>query len=146
MAPPSDLLHDALNRHARESNLNSPPPLHALSLDDDDELVEVRTPLPSAPGSGASSPAGSRSSSRSSSPNRKKGGAGKPRRDKTKEREKAEANKRSMDPLVKFPGEISGRIFGELGVDDLLTCGLVCKKWRASQTISELLTRSLLRL
>lgn len=127
----SDLLHEALNRHARNTDN-----VKDLSLSDDDE-IEVRTPLPSSPASAASTPSGSRSSSRSSSPSRKgKGGAGKPRRDKTKEREKAEANKRTMDPLVKFPGTISGRIFGELGVDDLLLCGLVCKKWRASQTIS----------
>ena len=128
----SDLLHEALNRHARGST--EPPNVKDLSLSDDDE-IEVRTPVPSTPsGSGQSTP----SSSRSSSPSRKgKGGAGKPRRDKTKEREKAEQNKRTMDPLVKFPGRVNGRIFGDLGVDDLLTCGLVCKKWRASQTISQ---------
>lgn len=135
--PTSDLLHEALNRHARET---TSPPLHALSLsDNDDDEIPVRTPLPSSPNSGASTPSGSATSSRSSSPSRRKGGggAGKPRRDKTKEREKAELNKRTMDPLIKFPGEVSGRIYGELGVDDLLRCGLVCKKWRASQTISQ---------
>ena len=130
-----DLLHSALNRHAAAA-LSTPPSLSHLTLSDDEDRIDVRTPLPSAPGTPTLSRGSTPSSSRSTSPSRKGKGAGKPRRDKTKEREKAEANKSSMDPLAKFPGEINGRIFGELGVDDLLSCGRVCKKWRKSQTMS----------
>ncbi|GAA5870087.1 hypothetical protein JCM1840_003577 [Sporobolomyces johnsonii] len=139
MPPPTDLLHDALHRATSRSRTGegapplSPERLQALHLDEDDQLVEVRTPLPSAPSSAASTP----SVSRSSSPSRKgKGGAGKPRRDKAKERAKAEANKNPFDPLIRFPGQVNGRIFGELGVNDLLACGLVCKRWRRSQTMN----------
>ncbi|GAA6013551.1 hypothetical protein JCM10207_004772 [Rhodosporidiobolus poonsookiae] len=140
--PPSDLLHDALNRHARsaaDAGSLSPTALHSLHLGSDDEEVEVRTPLPSAPGSVASTP----SSSRSASPTRagggggkRKGGAGKPRRDKTKEREKADAMKNPRDPFVRFPGEVLGRVLGELGAEELLQVGLVCKRWRRSQTLN----------
>ncbi|GAA6029075.1 hypothetical protein JCM8097_001581 [Rhodosporidiobolus ruineniae] len=145
MAPP-DLLHDALRRHAAQKGEDpalSPTALQALQLADD-EQIEVRTPLPSAPGSVASTP----SSSRSASPTRaggggggggggkRKGGAGKPRRDKTKEKEKADAMKNPLDPFLRFPGEVVGRILGELGADDLLSVGLVCKRWRRSQTLN----------
>ncbi|GAA5823749.1 hypothetical protein JCM11251_003279 [Rhodosporidiobolus azoricus] len=147
-----DLLHETLRRATRQSRANgddpslSPRALQSLHLsDDDDAQVEVRTPLPSAPGSVASTP----SSSRSASPTRaaagggggggggrKKGGAGKPRRDKTKERERAEQNKNPIDPFLRFPGEVLGRVLGELGASDLLAVGLVCKRWRRSQTLN----------
>ncbi|GAA5926247.1 uncharacterized protein JCM15063_000225 [Sporobolomyces koalae] len=133
MAPPHDLLHDALNRAtSRSRTAGSPPALEHLKLED--ELIDVATPAPSSPASSvASTPAGSRSSSPSRN---KRGGAGKPRRDKTKERQKAEANKNPLDPINRFPGEVNGRIFGELQTTDLLACGLVCKRWRRSQTLN----------
>ncbi|KAK4047859.1 hypothetical protein OIO90_006020 [Microbotryomycetes sp. JL221] len=112
--PPNDLLHNALKRHASnaEGDTFQLPAVQQLTLSDDDDEVEVRTPAPSLPASGASTPAGSRSSSRASSPSRKgRSGAGKPRRDKTKEREKAEANRNPLDPMNRFPGEVNGRIF-----------------------------------
>ncbi|GAA5889257.1 hypothetical protein JCM6882_000689 [Rhodosporidiobolus microsporus] len=146
-----DLLHSALRRATRQSRPStddpslSPTALQSLHLaSDDDEQVEVRTPLPSAPGSVASTP----SSSRSTSPTRsasvdsagggrkRKGGAGKPRRDKTKEREKAEQSKNPVDLFLRFPGEVLGRVLGELGANDLLAVGLVCKRWRRSQTLN----------
>ncbi|KAM0756353.1 hypothetical protein T439DRAFT_321056 [Meredithblackwellia eburnea MCA 4105] len=153
----SDLLHDALTRHAQQSSITSnsittTPNIAQLSLSDDDDeaLIQVRTPLnPSTPAttSRASTPGTSRSSSPTRSQQnaanaaknltaKPRSGAGKPRRDKTKEREKALANQNSMDPLSKFPGEISGRIFGELDHRDLLRCGLVSKRWRRSATIN----------
>ncbi|SGY62211.1 BQ5605_C007g04665 [Microbotryum silenes-dioicae] len=145
----SDLLHDALTRHASQAQL-SPRVMQALSLDEDgphgsalgegdDELISVQTPLPSTPGSAASTPAASRNPSRSSSPSgaKRRGGAGKPQRDKTKEKEKAEAMNNAMDPMVRFPNVVNGRIFGELDMFDLLSCGLVCQRWRNSQTMSE---------
>ncbi|GAA6064720.1 hypothetical protein JCM10212_005843, partial [Sporobolomyces blumeae] len=135
MSPPHDLLHDALNRATSRSRTGqSPPPIESLRLSDPDELVDVVTPAPSSPASSrGSTPAGSRSSSPSRSG--RKGGAGKPRRDKTKERMKAEQNKNPRDPINRFPGEVNGRIFGELLATDLLACGLVCKRWRRSQTL-----------
>ncbi|KAK4690641.1 hypothetical protein P7C70_g9528, partial [Phenoliferia sp. Uapishka_3] len=152
MPPADSLLHSALTRAAL---LAQPPQegFQSLSLSDsDDDLISVRTPLASSTPTTSLSPATSRSSSptrsNSTNPSPTKGGgialgltktrsgAGKPRRDKTKEREKADQAGKTMDPLIKFPGEVSGRIFGELGVDDLLSVGLVCKKWRRSATIS----------
>lgn len=136
MSPPHDLLHDALKRAtSRSRTAGSPPSLEHLKLEEE-PLIEVATPAPSSPSSSvASTPAGSRSSSPSRS-GRKGGGAGKPRRDKTKERQKAEANKNPLDPINRFPGEVNGRIFGELMAPDLLACGLVCKRWRRSQTLN----------
>ncbi|SCV71575.1 BQ2448_3163 [Microbotryum intermedium] len=144
----SDLLHDALTRHASQAQL-SPRALQALSLHEDgthgsgsgegdDELISVQTPIASTPGSVASTPAASRNSSRSSSPSgaKRRGGAGKPRRDKTKEKEKAEAMNNAKDPMVRFPNVVNGRIFGELDMFDLLSCGMVCKRWRNSQTMN----------
>ncbi|GAA6024407.1 hypothetical protein JCM11491_003543 [Sporobolomyces phaffii] len=142
MSPPHDLLHDALKRAtSRSRTATSPPALDSLSLDAE-PLIDVATPAPSSRSSSvASTPAGSRSSS----PNRsgsgsgggkKGGGAGKPRRDKTKERQKAEQNKNPLDPINRFPGQVNGRIFGELLATDLLACGLVCKRWRRSQTLN----------
>lgn len=137
MSPPQDLLHDALRRAtSRSRTATSPPALDSLKLEED-SLIDVATPAPSSPASSvASTPAGSRSSSPSRA-GRKSGGAGKPRRDKTKEKQKAEANKNPLDPINRFPGEVNGRIFGELMAPDLLACGLVCKRWRRSQTLSE---------
>ncbi|GAA5859728.1 hypothetical protein JCM5353_008322 [Sporobolomyces roseus] len=133
MSPPHDLLHDALRRATSRSRTTagSPPALENLKLEDD--LIEVATPGLSPASSVSSTPAGSRSSSPSRN---KKGGAGKPRRDKTKEKMKAESNKNPFDPINRFPGEVNGRIFGELMADDLLACGLVCKRWRRSQTLN----------
>jgi len=135
MSPPHDLLHDALRRATSRSRTTagSPPALENLKLEDD--LIEVATPGLSPASSVSSTPAGSRSSSPSRA--KKGGGAGKPRRDKTKEKMKAEANKNPFDPINRFPGEVNGRIFGELMADDLLACGLVCKRWRRSQTLSQ---------
>lgn len=135
MSPPHDLLHDALRRATSRSRTiaGSPPALENLKLEDD--LIEVATPGLSPASSVSSTPAGSRSSSPSR--NKKGGGAGKPRRDKTKEKMKAESNKNPFDPINRFPGEVNGRIFGELMADDLLACGLVCKRWRRSQTLSQ---------
>lgn len=158
----SDLLHDALKRHASQQHMHDDPNalsprLGSMALsggsggsgeedDDDDAEVEVRTAASSMPGtprtiSRSSTPGHSRSSSptrqSSSSSGRKRGGgAGKPPRDKTKEREKALANANKQDPLNRFPGEVNGRIFGQLSLRDLLACGLVCKRWRKSQTLS----------
>lgn len=134
MSPPHDLLHDALRRATSRSRTTagSPPALESLKLEDD--LIEVATPGLSPASSVSSTPAGSRSSSPSR--NKKGGGAGKPRRDKTKEKMKAESNKNPFDPINRFPGEVNGRIFGELMADDLLACGLVCKRWRRSQTLN----------
>lgn len=141
-----DLLHEALNRHAgqlrgRDGELLSPR-FERLALsgsDDENELVEVRTPMTaSVAGSVESTPASSRSASPSrAGANRKKGGAGKPRRDKAKEREKAEQMRNPIDPFLRFPGEVLGRVLGDLDVRDLLAVGLVCKRWRRSQTLSE---------
>lgn len=148
---PTDLLHSALNRHAAnqssptKSNGGSLSPSHLfsnLSIDEDEadnEIIDVRTPLPSQPSTPSISRSTTPSQSRSSSPTRRsgsKGGAGKPRRDKTKEKEKELANSNTMDPLTKFPGEINGRIFSYFELDDLLICGLVSKKWKKSMTIS----------
>ncbi|BGP34203.1 hypothetical protein JCM10296v2_006018 [Rhodotorula toruloides] len=116
----------------------SPPAIDRLHLaSDDDEQIEVCTPVPSNAGSVASTPA----SSRSASPTRagagkRRGGAGKPRRDKTKEREKAEAMRNPLDPFLRFPNVVLGRILGELNANDLLAVGLVCKRWRRSQTLN----------
>ncbi|KAI5478299.1 F-box domain, cyclin-like domain containing protein [Pseudohyphozyma bogoriensis] len=146
----SDLLHDALLRAHEESHsptqktTSQLQSLH-LSSDSEDELIEVRTPIATPALSVASTPSASRSASPTRAPGspggggrngRSRSGAGKPRRDKTKELAKAAANAATMDPLAKFPGEVNVRIFGLLGVDDLLTCGLVSKKWRRSQTIN----------
>ena len=144
-----DLLHAALNRHASQirgpdGELLSPRSLDrlALSSDDENELVEVKTPMTmSVAGSVDSTPA----SSRSASPSRaggggggkRKGGAGKPRRDKAKEREKAEQMRNPVDPFLRFPGPVLGRILGDFDVRDLQNVGLVCKRWRRSQTLSE---------
>ena len=144
-----DLLHAALNRHASQirgpdGELLSPRSLDrlALSSDDENELVEVKTPMTmSVAGSVDSTPA----SSRSASPSRaggggggkRKGGAGKPRRDKAKEREKAEQMRNPVDPFLRFPGPVLGRILGDFDVHDLQNVGLVCKRWRRSQTLSE---------
>lgn len=142
-----DLLHTALHRHA--SQLRSPdgeplsPPLvDRLALsgsDDENELVEVRTPMTaSIAGSVESTPASSRSASPSrAGGGKRKGGAGKPRRDKAKEREKADQMRNPIDPFLRFPGEVLGRVLGELDVRDLQSVGLVCKRWRRSQTLSE---------
>ncbi|POY72333.1 hypothetical protein BMF94_4635 [Rhodotorula taiwanensis] len=140
-----DLLHEALNRHAgqlrgRDGELLSPR-FERLALsgsDDENELVEVRTPMTaSVAGSVESTPASSRSASPSrAGANRKKGGAGKPRRDKAKEREKAEQMRNPIDPFLRFPGEVLGRVLGDLDVRDLLAVGLVCKRWRRSQTLN----------
>lgn len=143
MAPAPDLLHTALNRHASQQRTSDGEPLSPQALErlrlssDDDEQIEVRTPLGSVAGSVASSP----SSSRSASPTRaaagkRKGGAGKPRRDKTKEREKSEAMKNPLDPFLRFPGQVLGRVLGYLGYQDLTRVGLVSKRWRRSQTLS----------
>lgn len=158
---PSDLLHEALTRHAalvnppRGRGFGSPPLTSAfsqLALDSDpssaiaaamtqtdDDLIPVQTPA----GSRTSSPAPSHASSRSTSPtrvsaslSRPRSGAGKPRRDKTKEVEKEKANKASRDPLNRLPNELSAKCFGYLELDDLLVCGSVCKRWKNSQTIS----------
>ena len=143
-----DLLHAALNRHASQirgpdGELLSPRSLDrlALSSDDENELVEVKTPMTmSVAGSVDSTPA----SSRSASPSRagggggkRKGGAGKPRRDKAKEREKAEQMRNPVDPFLRFPGPVLGRILGDFDVRDLQNVVLVCKRWRRSQTLSE---------
>ncbi|GAA5850342.1 hypothetical protein JCM3766R1_004317 [Sporobolomyces carnicolor] len=141
MAPPHDLLHDALKRATSRSRTqttgSSPPALEHLRLSEDESLIDVATPAPSSPASSvASTPSGSRSSSPSRNSPRKGGGAGKPRRDKTKERQKAEQNKNPLDPINRFPGVVNGRIFGELSATDLLSCGLVCKRWRRSQTLN----------
>ncbi|BGP18636.1 hypothetical protein JCM10213_004186 [Rhodosporidiobolus nylandii] len=142
---PADLLHRALERHAAQNRSPddsslSPTRLQALHLGEDDEEVEVRTPRASEPPSVASSVASSRSASPTRSSGggggKRKGGAGKPRRDKTKEKERAEANKNPLDPFLRFPGEVLGRVLGELGADDLLSVGLVCKRWRRSQTLN----------
>lgn len=146
-----DLLHRALNRHASQARGPdgeplSPPAIDRLHLaSDDDEQIEVCTPVPSNAGSVASTPA----SSRSASPTRagagkRRGGAGKPRRDKTKEREKAEAMRNPLDPFLRFPNVVLGRILGELNANDLLAVGLVCKRWRRSQTLSASLVSSAL--
>ncbi|KWU45864.1 hypothetical protein RHOSPDRAFT_32337 [Rhodotorula sp. JG-1b] len=143
-----DLLHAALNRHASQirgpdGELLSPRSLDrlALSSDDENELVEVKTPMTmSVAGSVDSTPA----SSRSASPSRaggggggkRKGGAGKPRRDKAKEREKAEQMRNPVDPFLRFPGPVLGRILGDFDVRDLQNVGLVCKRWRRSQTLN----------
>ncbi|BGP57150.1 hypothetical protein JCM8202_005412 [Rhodotorula sphaerocarpa] len=141
-----DLLHTALHRHA--SQLRSPdgeplsPPLvDRLALsgsDDENELVEVRTPMTaSIAGSVESTPASSRSASPSrAGGGKRKGGAGKPRRDKAKEREKADQMRNPIDPFLRFPGEVLGRVLGELDVRDLQSVGLVCKRWRRSQTLN----------
>ncbi|GAA5981091.1 hypothetical protein JCM11641_001450 [Rhodosporidiobolus odoratus] len=142
--PVHDLLHTALERHAaqnRSPDDASIPPTRLQSLhlsSDDDELIEVSTPLPSAPGSIASTPSSSRSASptRAGGAGKRKGGAGKPRRDKAKEKEKSEANKNPVDPFLRFPGEVLGRVLGDLSADDLLSLGLVCKRWRRSQTLN----------
>jgi hypothetical protein len=138
---PSVLLHDALLRStALQQSLSTetaPLTLANLSLlSEDDDLISVLTPAPSPSPSIASTP----SQSRSSSPTRRsssKGGSGKPRRDKTKEREKADGIKNSRDPLALFPGEVCGRVFAHFGVRELLDCGVVCKRWRRSMTLSE---------
>lgn len=141
---------------ADEGSLSPPtsPSAHGAALaGSDDELIPVRTPAFTTPGgsqatSVASTPDVSRPGSPTnehggpSTPGRRPGassrksGKGKPRRDKTKEREKAERNRLTRDPLVKFPHEISSRIFAALGEHDLATCMAVCKRWRRSQTIS----------
>lgn len=132
----SDLLHSALNRAAFQAVSPTVPErgrFSALSLEDDSDLIPVETPINSPPASVASS----RNSSRSSSPTRRsRSGAGKPRRDKTAEKAKEQANRESRDPLVRLENVVSERIFRELGVDDLLACGAVCKRWRGSHTIS----------
>ncbi|GAA5869161.1 hypothetical protein JCM3774_003968 [Rhodotorula dairenensis] len=138
-----DLLHAALNRHA--SQTRGPdgealsPRLQHLALsssDDENELVEVKTPMTmSVAGSVDSTPASSRSASPSRA-GRKKGGAGKPRRDKAKEREKADQMRNPIDPFLRFPGTVLGRVLGDLGVRDLQNVGLVCKRWRRSQTLN----------
>ncbi|GAA5856691.1 hypothetical protein JCM8547_005932 [Rhodosporidiobolus lusitaniae] len=138
---PHDLLHDALNRAASKSRNPADPALSPTLRDlhifsDDDAEIEVSTPLPSYPSSVASSPASSRSTSPTRAGNKRKGGAGKPRRDKAKEREKAEAMKNPLDPFLRFPGEVLGRVLGDLGAEDLLRLGLVCKRWRRSQTLN----------
>ncbi|GEM10464.1 F-box domain, cyclin-like domain containing protein [Rhodotorula toruloides] len=139
-----DLLHRALNRHASQARGPdgeplSPPAVDRLNLaSDDDEQIEVCTPVPSNAGSVASTPASSRSASptRVGAGSKRRGGAGKPRRDKTKEREKAEAMKNPLDPFLRFPNVVVGRILGELNANDLLAVGLVCKRWRRSQTLN----------
>ncbi|GAA5991759.1 hypothetical protein JCM10908_001126 [Rhodotorula pacifica] len=137
-----DLLHAALNRHASQTRgpdgemLSPRLERLALSSDDENELVEVRTPMTmSIAGSVDSTPASSRSASPSRA-GRKKGGAGKPRRDKAKEREKAEQMRNPIDPFLRFPGTVLGRVLGEFDVRDLQNIGLVCKRWRRSQTLN----------
>ncbi|GAA5857132.1 hypothetical protein JCM9279_006020 [Rhodotorula babjevae] len=144
MAPAPDLLHTALNRHASQQRTSDGEPLSPQALErlrlssDDDEQIEVRTPLASVAGSVASSPSSSRSASptRASAGRRKGGGAGKPRRDKTKEREKSEAMKNPVDPFLRFPGQVLGRVLSYLGYQDLTKVGLVSKRWRRSQTLN----------
>jgi hypothetical protein len=160
----SDLLQEALTRHAysvtTESDPSlsprrgrfSPPSLASLSLadpDDDNDLIPVQTPFasrqsspaPSHPPSRSASPTRSSPSSAnsSSSLSRPRSGAGKPRRDKTLERGKEKANKESRDPLIRLPNELNALWLAELTRDDLLICGGVCKRWKSSQTISMLL-------
>lgn len=143
MTPAPDLLHTALNRHATQYRGSDGEPLSPSALerlhlaDEHDERIEVRTPAASTAGSVASSPSSSRSASPTRAAGKRKGGAGKPRRDKTKEREKSEAMKNPSDPFLRFPGPVLGRVLGELGYHDLLSVGLVCKRWRRSQTLSE---------
>lgn len=119
------------------------------SAESEDDLIAVLTPFATP----LSTPSVSRNTSRSSSPTRRAGstkgsGAGKPRRDKSKELAKAQANKLgadgtgSRDPLARLENTLSGRIFQELGSEDLLACGAVCRKWRNSQTLSQSLTQS----
>jgi hypothetical protein len=149
--PAPDLLHDALRRAtSRSRNAQDPalsPTLRDFHIGSDDGTdggdaqIEVRTPLPSYPGSVASSACSSRSTSPtraggSGGKGKKKGGAGKPRRDKAQEREKAEAMKNPLDPFLRFPGEVLGRVLGGLGAEDLLAVGRVCKRWKRSQTLS----------
>lgn len=140
--PAPDLLHDALRRATSRSRNAQDPALSPTLRDfhlgsDDDEQIEVRTPLPSYPGSVASSAASSRSTSPTrAAAGRKSKGGGKPRRDKAKEQAKAEAMKNPFDPFLRFPGEVLGRVLGGLGAEDLLAVGLVCKRWKRSQTLS----------
>ncbi|BGP42286.1 hypothetical protein JCM10449v2_006291 [Rhodotorula kratochvilovae] len=142
MPPPADLLHAALNRHAAahprgpDGEPLSPQALERLRLSDEDEQIEVRTPIGSVAGSIASSPSSSRSTSPTRAVNRRKGGAGKPRRDKTKEREKAEAMKNPVDPFLRFPGQVLGRVLSYLEYPDLTRVGMVSKRWRRSQTLN----------
>ncbi|GJN92375.1 hypothetical protein Rhopal_005405-T1 [Rhodotorula paludigena] len=142
MTPAPDLLHTALNRHATQYRGSDGEPLSPSALerlhlaDEHDERIEVRTPAASTAGSVASSPSSSRSASPTRAAGKRKGGAEKPRRDKTKEREKSEAMKNPSDPFLRFPGPVLGRVLGELGYHDLLSVGLVCKRWRRSQTLN----------
>ena len=132
------------------TSTGQPPGSHSqkesFPIESEDDLIAVLTPSATPFGT----PTASRNTSRSSSPTRRSssnklggGGAGKPRRDKSKELAKSQANKLgadgtgSRDPLVKFEREVTGRIFGGLGSEDLLACGGVCKKWRGSQTLSQ---------
>lgn len=136
------------------SNLSLDPTGPAQVLADDD-MIPVQTPAPSAPTSPAASATPSRNSSRSTSPSRfsalppaltsgklerPRSGAGKPRRDKTLEKSNSKTNSlkeaNMKDPLNKLPHELSARVFSELGVDDLLVCGRVSKRWKSSSILS----------
>lgn len=125
----SNLLHEALERATLREAPGSPlpsgrsfsPNSHTSDSEDDNELISVRT-APPTPRSG------SRAGSRSTSPTRK----GRISRQQ-KELEKAS----SIDPLKRFPNEISSKIFTQITtVQDLLACQRVCKRWRKSATLN----------
>lgn len=86
---------------------------------DDDDLINVTSPL--------TSPANTRPSSPTL-----KGAAGRPipkplHLNKPRSR---------TDPLRILPTELSQRIFSRLRLSDLAKCSLVSKKWNRSQTIN----------
>ncbi|KEI42710.1 uncharacterized protein L969DRAFT_84584 [Mixia osmundae IAM 14324] len=136
-----DLLQEALTRAAEQhAHLSPPQSAHARLSDhrsdagvhsDEDDTV---TPLHSRAVSRTGTPragtprGGSRAGSRSGSPTRSSSA-----RKRQQERAKKES---SLDPLLRFKHELSLKIFGQLEIEDLLTCRQVSKKWKASQTLN----------
>jgi hypothetical protein len=61
----------------------------------------------------------------------------KPRRDKAKEREKAEQMRNPVDPFLRFPGPVLGRILGDFDVRDPIPQGSLhgSKRWPAYDSL-----------